>query len=154
MLAWVFVEEDSTLAAVVQRVSKCTARLSGGWDCQGTSPLTGRHPMRALLQLACGLPVDAPLTWKPAQGYAACAAILPQVSGTVHTLHSVKLNPNLLSGSTHSVIWAIQPDDAITPAQHNGARSGFVLAHASTYDGAWQRAHTAAEALAAGVEVR
>ena len=56
------------------KVLEVTARLSGGWDCQRTSPMTGRNPIRQLLQLACGLPVDAQ---PPAQGYAACAAVLP-----------------------------------------------------------------------------
>ena len=107
--------------------------------------------MRALVQLACGLPVDAPLTWKPLQGHAACAAILPQISGRVRAL-PIRW-PQMVMSYPQEVMWAIKPGDTITPARHNGARAGFVLAHAPTSEGAWQRAKTAADALAEAVEV-
>ena len=133
------------------KVLECTARLSGGWDCQGTSPMTARNPMRALLQLACGLPVDAPLTWKPLQGYSACAAILPQVTGMVRALPARW--PQMVMSYPQEVMWTIRPGDTIAPATHNGERAGFVLAHAQTYADAWHRAKSAADALADAVEV-
>lgn len=134
-------------------VLEVTARLSGGYDSQGTSPLTGRHPMRAVLQLACGLPVDAPLTWTPAQGYAACAAILAQKTGIVQAQPPIELNVSQLGGEVHQVIWAIGPGQAVAPARHNGERAGYVLAKAPTALDAWRLAKTAADALAAAVEV-
>ena len=142
------------------KVLECAARLSGGWDCQGTSPLTGRHPMRALLQLACSLPVEAPLTWAPAQGYAACAAILVQGIGCITRMpntYELMLwleNERMKPGShIEQILWVAKLGDSIAPAAHNGERAGFVLAHASTDQEAWHQAKTAADALAAAVEV-
>mgnify|MGYP001619168707 CR=1 FL=1 len=133
------------------KVLECTARLSGGWDCQGTSPMTARNPMRALLQLACDLPVDAPLTWKPLQGYAACAAILPQQTGLVRALPQWWAQS--VMGYPQKVIWAIQPGETLAPATHNGNRAGFCLAWGTTHGEAWSRAHQAADALAESIEV-
>lgn len=142
------------------KILEVTARLSGGWDCQGTSPLTGRHPMRALLQLACGLSIDAPLTWAPTQGYGACAAILTQRSGRVVRLPNrydtmLWLENERMHPGPHiaDIIWAIMEGENIHPAIHNGERAGYVLAHAPTFDEAWQRAKTAADALAESVEI-
>ena len=133
------------------KVLECTARLSGGWDCQGTSPLTGRHPMRALLQLACGMPVDAPLTWAPGNGYAACSAVLPPQQGRIQRL------PYLMDIGAppyvEVVYWHVKPGDVLDALKHNSMRPGFVLAVSSQSDVAWQRAKTAADALAGGVEV-
>ena len=133
------------------KILEVTARLSGGWDCQGTSPLTGRHPIRTLLQLACGLPVEI---WHEAQGYAACAAILPESSGVIRELPAgLELNPAQLLGQVHQVIWAIQPGATLAPVEHNAQRAGFVLASAPTYTYAWHLAKTAADALASAVKV-
>ena len=126
------------------KILECTARLSGGFDSQGTSPLTGRDPTRALLQFACGLPVDAPLG--PAQRYAACAAILPDKTGRL-----VALAPAWRG--EEEVIWTVAPGAVLGPLAHNAQRPGFVLAAAPTYATAWSRAHAAADALAAAVEV-
>ena len=113
--------------------------------------------MRALLQLACGLPVDAPLTWHPdrpaSSGYAACAAILPQVTGIVSALPPWNTLTPMTKALLHEIIWMIQPGEHIASAMHNAARAGFVLAHASTYADAWHQAKSPADALAAAIEV-
>ena len=59
------------------KILECTARLSGGWDCQWSSPATGRHPMRTLLYLACGFPLEPQRVMRDAHGYGAVAAVIP-----------------------------------------------------------------------------
>ena len=147
-VSWGPFKADVMLTPEGPKILEATARLSGGYDCQGTSPLTGRHPLRTLLQLACGLPVESP---GPAQGYAACAAILPDKVGVVAPLpgwHTLRHLDGIAA-----IYWMIQPNDVLMPVVHNAQRSGFVLAQADTYADAWQRAKDAADALAAAVEV-
>ena len=142
---------DAMWTADGPKILECTARLSGGWDSQGTSPLRGRHPLRTLLHVACGLPVEPILM--QAQGYAACAAILPQVTGIVSAVPQWNTLTPMMKAMVSDIIWAIKPGDRIAPAEHNGARAGFVITYTQTYADAWQRALAAAEALAAAIEI-
>lgn len=111
------------------KMLECTARLSGGWDAQWTSPATGRRPLRILVQLACGLPVEMPGV---IIGAAACAAILPQKVGRVVTLPSTP--PGM------KVVWSIAPGNSIAPASHNGERGGYVLLHVAEGTVPWRGA--------------
>lgn len=129
------------------KILECTARLSGGYDCQGTSPLTLRSPLRTLLQVACGLPVER---YESAHGYAACAAILPERTGRLERIDAPE-TPTAI----REVIWNVQPGDAIAPAQHNAQRSGFVLAHDNhSANAAWRAARGYAQALADAMVIR
>lgn len=129
---------DVMLTADGPKILECTARLSGGFDCQKTSPLTGRHPMRQLLQLSCGLPVER--QGQP-KGFAACAAILPQRAGVVTSLPIEQ-----------GILWAITPGQQIAPAKHNGERAGYVIAAADDYHVAWGGAASMAEACATFID--
>ena len=145
-VSWGAFKIDAILTEDGPKILEVTSRLSGGWDSQGTSPLIGRHPMRMLIQLSCGMPIDEQPQMRQANGYAACAAILPQKSGVVPWLP--------MYSDTVDVKFAIKPGDVIAPACHNGARSGFVLAHADTYDEAWKKAHDVAQELATIIETK
>jgi cysteine synthase A len=140
---WGAFKVDCMTTAEGPKILEVTARLSGGFDCQGTSPLTGRHPMRQLLQLSCGMPVEPQGV---PQGYAACAAILPNKTGKVMQL------PGLV-GQHGEVIWCVTPGDMLETIAHNGARPGFILAHAATYHAAWDPTRDAAIILAQQIEV-
>ena len=129
------------------KLLEATARLSGGWDSQGTSPLTGRHPLRQLIQLACGWAVDP--QHAPA-GAAACAAILPQRHGTVLRLPPL---PATLTDVAR-LHWAITPGTQLAPPTHCADRAGFVLHWAETPESAWETARACAQWLAARIEVR
>lgn len=135
------------------KILEVTARLSGGWDCQGTSPLTGRHPMRTLLQIACGLEIEKQPTMLEVTNMAACAAILPQKSGTITRMPARNALTPLTHALLDTIIWSVKEGDTIAPASHNGERAGFVLASRSTCNEAWTRAKKAADALAAAIEV-
>ena len=119
------------------KLLECTARLSGGFDSQCTSPLTGRHPMRTLIELACGMPITEPFS-KKANGYAACAAVIPKRQGTLIQWPV----------SDHLCVQIIQPGGLIAPPQHLAERSGYVIEWADTYDEAWSYCHTMAEVIA------
>ena len=136
------------------RLLEATCRLSGGWDCQGTSPLTGRHPLRMLLQMSCGLDTieDIPT----ANGYAACAAILPKQHGTIHALPGNDILPQAPSADTtiHEILWAAKVGDVLAPITHCAQRPGFVLSWANTYEHAWRGAKEAADTLADHIVIR
>jgi biotin carboxylase len=128
---WGAFKADVLVAADGPYVLEVTARLSGGWDCQGTSPLTHRHPLRQLVQLSCDMAVEA--TRKPI-GVAACAAILPTAAMGTHL-------PAALPRSARRVEWAVAPGAPVPALAHNAARLGFVLTHASTAADAWTIVH-------------
>lgn len=135
---------DVMLTTDGPKILECTSRLSGGLDSQLSSPMTGRHPMRQVLQLACSLPVDPQ---PAAQGYAACAAILPTKTGMVYTLPVCPVEQG-------EVIWGLQPGEMLHPIAHNGVRPGFVVTQASTYEAAWSFAKHIADTLAAALDAQ
>lgn len=133
---------------------EATCRLSGGWDCQRTSPLTGRYPLKTLLQLACQLPLE-PVC--PPVGYAACAAILPEATGVVTRLPALASSrhcPRYSTAILDALFWAVAPGDRIQPPAHCAERAGFVTTWAPTYEAAWGSASTNAARLATTMELR
>ena len=124
------------------KILECTARLSGGFESQWSSPATDRHPMRTLLQLACGFPADMQPSMDASNGYAAVAAVLPQRSGTLKKMETMK---------DVDTVMVAKEGDRVAPARHNGERIGYVLTHGETYQETWdmakRRADTLAEAL-------
>jgi biotin carboxylase len=137
------------------KVLEATARLSGGFDCQMTTPLaTGRNPIRQVLQLACGLEVDrCPPRW---QRFAACAAAFPPPGTILATPRQVQGSDGPLTEQVRhmpgieQVILTAEVGDVLEPYTHCAQRPGFVLAVADTYDLAWQQALAGANALATG----
>lgn len=131
------------------KILECTARLSGGFDCQRTTPLsTGRNPIRQVLMLACGLPVEESAILDPCTRYAACAAILSQQTGRLYrlpTLNDIDFPQHI--DHVDEVIWCVREGDMLAPAQHNGERAGFVITVADTYALAWKQAAYAARRL-------
>ncbi len=134
------------------KLLEATCRMSGGWDCQRTSPLTGRYPLRTLLQVTCQLPLEPILA---PDGYAACAAILPTKEGVLGRLPSHCDRPPEPSLDTivDDIIWNVQPGDRIQAPEHCAQRPGFVMTWANSYEDAWRGAQEAAAALAAGMEI-
>lgn len=136
---------DVMLTADGPKLLECTARLSGGFDCQVTSPLTGRYPMRTLLKLACGLDYTEESRLRGAlpyeiNGYAACAAILPAKEGRLLRLPSVP--------RYREAVWCIKEGDMIHAPQHCAERAGFAFAYGRDYEEAWRMACGDAQQLA------
>jgi biotin carboxylase len=148
---------DAMMTAEGPKILECTARLSGGWDCQWSSPVTDRHPMKLLLQLACGLPLDAQPQMAGADGHGAVAAILPTTTGI---LEAIQLPLWAASGEIlrdsmrdRAVMMMVQPGDTIHPLEHNAQRCGFVMAHGHSYQHTWEIACTVADQIAAGMVI-
>lgn len=140
------------------KILECTARLSGGYDCQRTTPLaTGRNPIAAVVQLASGQPITPSYVTSQWQRYAACAAI---------TLSSGRFQGFALEHFQHlpftvaqldSPYQAIMDADAIltirsgavlTLPEHNGQRHGFAFATGHTWMEAWSKAVQKADEVA------
>jgi biotin carboxylase len=132
------------------KILECTARLSGGWDCQGTTPLaSGRNPMRTVLRLACGWALDAEDLVPRHCRTAACAAILPPPG------RLVAWDPRVIADGgpvrADRIVLTVKRGDVIPPYAHCATRPGFALAVAETWEGAWQRAQHAAARIAAAM---
>ena len=136
------------------KLLECTARLSGGFDAQETSPATRRHPLRQLVQLATGLPVEPQDRGK---GFAACAAILPQSPCRPAHLPTVAdvgggEHPHLYppaSRCVRKILWTIHPGDVCGgPLAHNAQRPGYVITTGESSATAWDLAAQVAERVA------
>ena len=145
-VTWGPFKVDCMLTADGPKVLECTARLSGGFDSQWTCPATGRHPMRVLLQLACGLPIEPQPRIDQADGYAAAIAILPTQHGILQEI----ITP---AGRDGEVAWAVTPGQRIGPLQHNAERCGYVFTHATTQQEAWEQGMQRAQECAGWMRI-
>ena len=150
-VTWGPFKVDVCYTADGPKILECTARPSGLFAAL-TPRATGQEPLKALVQLACGMPVDAQLAPTHCTPVAT-AAILPQKSGIVQRYPAWNYLTPVTKALIDDVAWSVRVGDTIAPASHNGERAGFVFASGPTGDVAWQRTSLAAEALAVGIEV-
>lgn len=126
-------------------IFECTARLSGGWDCQATTPYsTGRNPIRTVLMLACDLPMDKDKPWLPTTtgGFAACAAGFPK-PGAIRSLPArADFTTDMVNIMEYHII--CREGDVIPEYKHCAQRQAFFIAKARTYHLAWKYAYEAA----------
>jgi biotin carboxylase len=123
------------------KILECTTRLSGGFDSAGTCPLTGRHPMRILLQMACNLPnIDEPKDALTRDIFAAAPTIWAPKRGRLVSLPFC-LDPEV------RVIWNVKVGNMVQPPTHLAERCGFVLMRGSTAEEAWREGSELAESL-------
>jgi len=119
------------------RILECTARLSGGFDSTHSQYLaTGRDFVRAALRLAIGEDVksdDEDLRHK-FHKFSAARAILTQ-PGCIRTLSGLE-EARAVPGMKE-VIMRFGVGDVVPALEDCGARVGFVITQAETYDGAW-----------------
>lgn len=127
------------------RIIEVTARLSGGFDCQYTTPLSsGRSFIRAAMCLSIGRPIDpADLTHQWRRHAAAWVAFPPpgRIVG-VGSVDEVKKMPGVAE-----VILRVGPGDVIQPYHDCGVRPAFIIAVGDTRDQAIGRAQAGAAAL-------
>ncbi len=136
---------DTIWTADGPRIIEVTARLSGGFDCQYTTPLSsGRNFIRAAMCLSVGRPIDpADLTHRFHRHAAAWVAF--PAPGRVVGLGSadeVKTLPGV-----KEVILRVGRGDVIQAYQDCGARPAFVIAVGDTRALAIERAQAGAAAL-------
>lgn len=127
------------------RILEVTARLSGGFDCQYTTPLaTGRNFIRAAMRLAVGLPLDPADLERRWDRYAAAWVAFPP-PGIVTAVGGV--DEVLAMPGVEHVFLRTSPGEEIRPYHDCGGRPAFVIAVGDTYDEAMARAQAGAAAL-------
>jgi biotin carboxylase len=101
------------------------ARLSGGFHSQYTTPLsTGRDPIRAVLEISVGRPIDETLITPSKKNVAICSGIFP-APGRLRAVHGVT-EAKLLDGVAQIVVTK-EPGDVIEPLIDNGKRVCWVI---------------------------
>ncbi len=134
---------DTILTKDGPRILEVTARLSGGYDCQYTTPLSsGRDFIRAAMALACGMPIPADCLTPTLHRYAAAWSAFPNPGRVV----SIDMDGIEKLGA--KVFLRVKPGDVIEPYQNCAQRPGFVISTSDTYDGALEAAQRGAALLA------
>ena len=127
------------------RILEVTARLSGGFDCQYTTPLSsGRSFIRAAMCLSIGRPID-PADLAPRWHRHAAAWVAFPVPGRVEGIGSIDEVKKL--PGVAEVILRVGFGDVIQPYRDCGARPAFVIAVGDTREEAIRRAQAGAAAL-------
>ncbi len=127
------------------RILEVTARLSGGFDCQYTTPLaTGRNFIRAAMRLAIGLPLDLADLEPRWRRHAAAWVAFPH-PGRVGRISGVE-DALKLPGVEH-VFLRTHPGDVIQPYKDCATRPAFVIAAGDSREEAISRAQAGTEAL-------
>ena len=133
---------DTIMTTDGPRILEVTARLSGGFDCQRTTPLaTGRNFIRAAMCVALGeSPRPEDLRYKRKR-YAAAWSALPS-PGTVVSIGDTR--PLLARDGVREVIFRVKEGDVIPSYSDCGVRPAFVIVEGATYEESYERAKLAA----------
>jgi len=137
---------DTIWTAEGPRILEVTARLSGGFDCQKTTPLaTGRNFIKAAMRLACGMPLDPVDLEHKYHRYAAAWTAFPE-PGRVVRIEGIETALSL--PGVDEVLLRVGVGDVIPSYHDNGARPAFVIAAGATPDEAIANAQAGVAALA------
>jgi biotin carboxylase len=127
------------------RIIEVTARLSGGFDCQYTTPLSsGRNFIRAAMSLAVGRPVDEADLTHTRRRFAAAWVSQP-TPGRVQKIGAMD-DVMRMPGVQH-VFLRVAEGETILPYRDCAARPAFVIATGDTWDEAAEHAAAAARRL-------
>lgn len=136
---------DTIWTANGPRILEVTARLSGGFDCQKTTPLaTGRNFIRAAMRLAIGQPLDSIDLTPTRHQYAAAWVAFPP-PGRVTSLGGVERALGL--PGVQEVLLRVEIGDVIEPYRNCASRPAFVIATGTTAEGAIAKAKAGVDAL-------
>jgi len=112
------------------------ARLSGGFHSQYTTPLsTGKDPIRAVMEISLGRPLDQRLLMAQHSKTAVCAGFFPS-KGKIIGIHGVE-NARAIDGIAH-VILTKGVGDTVPDYIDNGCRFCWVIAVGNSKDNALQ----------------
>lgn len=126
-------------------VLEMTARLSGGFHAQYSSPLAhGTNDIKACLDLALGRAVDPGDVTPRMRHHSVCRALFP-APGRITAIDGVD-DALALDGVEH-VIFRMDVGDEIRPYRHCADRAGFVITCADTRDDALAAAEAARQAI-------
>jgi biotin carboxylase len=142
---WGAFKADIMVTADGPRIIEVTARLSGGFDCQYTTPLaTGRNFIRAAMRLAVGRAIDEGDLTPSRHRYAAAWVSQPE-PGRVARIGDMA--PVLALPGVEHVFLRVAEGEAILPYRDCGARPAFVIATGDSWDEAAGNASAAAREL-------
>ncbi len=127
------------------RILEATARLSGGFDCQYTTPLSsGRNFIRAAMRLAVGMPLDPADLQHKWHKHAAAWVAFPQ-PGRVVSIGGVE--DALAQPGVKEVFLRVAEGEVIPPYRDCATRPAFVIAVGDSADEAVRNAQNGAAAL-------
>ena len=127
------------------RILEVTARLSGGFDCQYTTPLsTGRNFIRAAMRLAVGMPLDPADLRHRWHRYAAAWVAFPE-PGRVRRIRGIEKALEL--PGVKEVFLRIAVGDIVLPARDCATRPAFVIAVGESREEAIRNAQRGVDAL-------
>lgn len=127
------------------RILECTARLSGGFDCQYTTPISsGRDFIEAAMRLAVGMPLEPSLLVRKKPLYAAAWCAFPEPG----VVESFDRDAALKSSGVREVLMRAEIGERILPYKHCANRPAFVIAEGETYEAAIANAKAGVAALA------
>lgn len=136
---------DVMVTAEGPRIIEVTARLSGGFDCQYTTPLSsGRNFIRAAMSLAVGRHLDEKDLTRTRRCFAAAWVSKPK-PGRVTAIGDMAAVMEM-PGVKH-VFLRVAQGESILPYRDCGARPAFVIATGATWDEAARNAENAATQL-------
>jgi len=145
---------------IMPKILEACARLSGGFDCQATTPISqGRNPIRALIELSVGDDPSEDSLRLTEVRYAACVASFPVPGRIVSAPSSFVMGEDTnplqeaykLTGVDEIHLIAEIGQDIVS-YEHCADRAAFVIAHAEGYDEAWNIAQTGAGIITEGYE--
>lgn len=136
---------DTIWTASGPRILEVTARLSGGFDCQYTTPLSsGRNFIRAAMRLAVGMPLDpGDLNYRWHRHAAAWVAF--PTPGRVRSISGV--DRALAQPGVKEVFLRVAEGEVILPYHDCATRPAFVIAVGDTADEAVTNAKAGVAAL-------
>lgn len=127
------------------RILEVTARLSGGFDCQYTTPLSsGRDFIRAAIRVAVGEPIESKDLHHKWRRYAAAWSAFPR-PGLVGRIGGVE-EVRAMKG-VREVFLRVAVGEVIRPYQDCAARPAFIIAVGDTREEAIANAKAGAVAL-------
>ena len=116
---------DVILTSQGPMILEMPARLSGGFHSQYTTPLsTGQDPIRAVMGISVGRPLDESLLRPKQQRVAICAGIFPP-KGRITAIHGVE-QAKAIPG-VEQVILTRNVGDVVTEYVDNGCRLCWVI---------------------------
>lgn len=116
---------DMILTSQGPMILEMPARLSGGFHSQYTTPLsTGQDPIRAVMEIAVGRPLDESLLKPKQQRVAICAGIFPP-KGRILAIHGIE-EAQTIAG-VEQVIVTRNVGDMVTDYIDNGCRLCWVI---------------------------
>lgn len=141
------------------KILECTARLSGGFDCQETIYASHRDPIYQTILLATDtleFSQEAPGPYGPYSfgdytgEYSACCAAFPRPGKILALPEEDPIFDIFGNGRIVAVHITSEVNQILTPYHHCAQRPGFVVTRASDYNTAWACAELAAKKLAEG----